>query len=104
MTLRNMPEGTEGRFVCFTDDPTGLDESIVTERLPGHLKGWWNKLWLFRAGAFKRGDHVLFFDLDTAITGPLDGIAAYRGPFAILRDFYRPDGLQSSVIAWEVSA
>jgi hypothetical protein len=43
----------------------------------------------------------LFFDLDTVITGQLDQIASYDGIFATLRDFYRPNGLQSSVMAWQ---
>lgn len=101
MVRRNLPAGLAGRFVCFTDDSAGLDEGIETRALPGGLHGWWNKLYLFAPEAFQRGERVLYFDLDTAITGPLDAIAAYKGPFAILRDAYRKDGLQSSVMAWE---
>jgi hypothetical protein len=48
----------------------------------------------------RRATAFCIFDLDTLITGRLDEIAAYDGPFAILRDFYRPDGLQSAVMAW----
>jgi Protein of unknown function DUF115/Methyltransferase domain len=101
MVRRNLPAGFAGRFVCLTDDPTGLDEGIDTAALPAGVLGWWAKLALFRAGAFPRGERVLYFDLDTIITGPLDAIAAYTGDFAILRDVYRPQGLQSSVMAWE---
>lgn len=102
MVRRNLPAGFAGRFICFTDDPTGLDEGIETRTLPGGLHGWWNKLYLFSPEAFPAGERILYFDLDTVITGPLDAIAAYRGPFAILRDVYRQNGLQSSVMAWEV--
>jgi FkbM family methyltransferase len=97
----NLPEGFQGKFICFTDDATGLDEGIEVRPLPGHLSGWWNKLYLF--GAFNEGERVLYFDLDTLIVGPLDDIAKYDGHFTILRDFYRPDGLQSSVMAWYAS-
>ncbi len=103
MVRRNLQAGFQGKFVCFTDDPTGLDEGIETRALPGGLEGWWNKLYLFSEDAFPKGARILYFDLDTVITGPLDGIAAYRGPFAILRDAYRPNGLQSSVMAYEAS-
>jgi uncharacterized Rossmann fold enzyme len=98
---RNLAYGLVGRFVCFTDDPTGLEAGIETRLLPEGLEGWWNKLYLFSKEAFQDGDRVLYFDLDTAITGPIDFMADYRGEFAILRDAYRLDGLQSSVLAWE---
>lgn len=101
MVIRNLPEGYKGRFICFTDDPTGLHEGIVVKSLPEGLDGWWNKLYLFSPDAFEAGERVLYFDLDTAIVSKLDDIAAYKGDFAILRDFYRPEGWQSSVMAWE---
>lgn len=99
---RNLEEGTEGRFVVFTDDPdAGYAEGIETRPLPGNLQGWWNKLALFALDAFPAGERIVFLDLDTLITGPIDALAAYSGPFGILADFYRPLGLQSSVMCWE---
>lgn len=100
MVQRNLPEGYPGRFVCFTDNPEGLSPGIQVAELPPGLIGWWNKLALFREGAFPDGDRILFFDLDTIIVGKLDEIAAYDGPFAILRDFYRPYELGSAVMCW----
>lgn len=97
---RNLADGFGGEFVCFTDQPDKLAEGISSRPLPVNLPGWWSKLALHRPGLFPDGDRVLFFDLDTVITGRLDEIAVYDGPFAILRDFYRPDGLQSAVMAW----
>lgn len=97
---RNLADGFEGEFVCFTDQPDELDKGIVIRPLPADLPGWWSKCALFREGLFPKGDRALFLDLDTLITGRLDEIAAYDGPFAILRDFYRPNGLQSAVMAW----
>lgn len=103
MVRRNLPAGYAGRFVCFTDDATGLDPAIVVKSVPQELasRGWWAKLYLFSEDAFPKGERVLYFDLDTCITGPLDAIAGCTSWFAILRDAYRPDGLQSSVMAWE---
>lgn len=97
---RNLPAGFEGRFICFTDQPDVLDKGIHVRMLPANLPGWWSKLALFRPGLFPQGDRVLYLDLSNLITGPLDAIAAYDGPFATLRDFYRPEGLQSAVMAW----
>lgn len=100
MVRRNLPEGYEGRFTCFTDEPAGLDEGIEARPLPADLPGWWSKLALFKPGLFPEGDRVVFFDLDTVVTGRLDELCNYRGPFAILRDAFYPEGLQSSVMAW----
>lgn len=101
---RNLPEGTEGEFVCFTDDGAGLHDVITVRPLPDGLVGWWNKLWLFSPGLFPDGDRIIYFDLDTLIVGALDELAGYSGEFAALRDFYRPDGLQSAVMAWRSGA
>lgn len=101
MVRRNLAEGFKGKFVCFTDDPNGLLPGIEHRELPDGLKGWWNKLYLFAPNVFPKGERVLYLDLDTLITGRLDEIASYAGEFAILRDFYRPNGWQSSVMAWE---
>jgi len=98
---RNLSRGTEGKFVCFTDDPRDLDGGIEARPLPGGLEGWWNKLWLFSPGLFPSGDRIVYFDLDTLVIGSLDHLVNYRGGFATLRDVYRPGGLQSSVMLWE---
>jgi uncharacterized Rossmann fold enzyme len=100
MVRRNLAEGFEGEFVCFTDQKDALDKGIKVRPLPADLPGWWSKLALFRRDLFPEGDRVIFFDLDTLITGRLDELASYDGPFAILRDFFRPNGMQSSVMAW----
>lgn len=99
MVRRNLAEGYEGRFICFTDRLGDLD-GVETRPLPADLPGWWSKLALHRPGLFPDGDRVLFFDLDTVITDSFDELAGYAGPFATLRDFYRPLGLQSAVMAW----
>jgi len=85
------------KFVCLTDHPI---DTVPCEPLPAPLVGWWSKLGMFRPGVFPEGDRVLYFDLDTIITGSLDEIAAYDGSFAMLRDFYHEDKCQSSVMAW----
>ncbi len=108
MVRRNLPEAYPFTFVCFTDNPEGLHPEIVARPLPGDLEGWWNKLWLFKKGIFEDGQPILYFDLDTLITGPLDGIAAYRGRFALLREFYQPghihDRYGSGVMLWRAGA
>ena len=104
MVRRNLPEGFEGTFTVFTDTEGDYDKGIIVRPLPYEgLDGWWNKLSLFMPNLFDDGDRIVYIDLSNLITGRLDDIVNYDGSFAILRDFYRPDGLQSSFMAWEAN-
>lgn len=100
MVRRNLPAGYPGRFVCLTDDPSGLDDGIETLPLPSDLETWWGKLYMFRRDLFKDGERVVFLDLDTLIVGDIQKLADYDGEFATLRDFYHPERLGPAVIAW----
>lgn len=83
------------RFVCLTDDPSGLDEGIETIALTENLPGWWSKLELFKPGQFE--GRVLYLDLDVVVTGALDRLAETDG---IIKDWHVP-GYNSSVMSWE---
>lgn len=63
------------------------------------LPGWWAKLAMFQPGRFS--GRCLSLDLDTVCIGSLDHMANYRGPFAMLTDFFYPDLLASGVMMWE---
>lgn len=79
-------------FRCLSDiDVPGVETIPLRHQWPG----WWAKLELFRPDLC---DDWLFFDLDTSIVGSLADMAAVEGP-VIMRDVYRPQGLQSSVMA-----
>jgi len=62
----------QAAFVCFTDDPSGLRPEIETRPLPEGLSHWWNKLALFKPGAFPEGERVIYIDLDTVIIADVD--------------------------------
>jgi FkbM family methyltransferase len=104
MVRRNLANGFKGRFVVLTDSVerykgmAGVEARALPPDVP---RSWWAKMWLFHPDTFEAGERVLYLDLDTCITGPLDAIAEYCGAFGILRDVYRPGGLQSSVMAFE---
>lgn len=93
MVLRNTTHvlGQDFDFTCFTDDRAGIDPAIKWKPLPRKdLEGWWHKLWFFSpefAETVGPGQ-VLYYDLDTVITGNVDPIFDYdnRKPLAILRD------------------
>ena len=85
------------RFVCFTDDRTGLDEGIEVMPLPDHgFKGWWNKVSLFRDDLADIGERFLYFDLDVVLTGNIDQMLRYDSDFAIMDNDYVP-GFNTSV-------
>lgn len=73
------------RFVCFTDDPSGLVADIETFPIPEipmpefHLRTGWRKICLFKNDLPISGQS-LFLDLDLVITGSLDGFFNYGGP------------------------
>jgi hypothetical protein len=96
------------RFICFTDDPRGIDSDIQINILPRDKKiqGWWWKPYLFKADLYPQGDDVLFFDLDMVIIGNIDKLITFEpGKFVGLRDVgrvFRPQisKLGSAVMRW----
>lgn len=82
---------------CITDDT--VEGAVAMDPEPG-VKGWWQKLSLFKPGRFQE-DRIAFFDLDTLILGRIDELADYVGPFATLRDFWRPKGLGPAVMLFQ---
>lgn len=70
-------------FVCFTDDPSGIDQSVTTYPIPEialppakKLAGW-RKLCLFRSDLPLSGP-CLFLDLDIVVIGSLDPFFTYE--------------------------
>lgn len=80
------------RFVCFTDDATGLVPGVEPLPLPaldlppGHPDSRWRKLALFRRDLADLRGTALFLDLDQVIVGDLSPFCELPGTFLILRD------------------
>lgn len=86
-------------FVCFTDEEdTAYSKRIILKPIPMQLKGWWNKMYMFKAGVLE--GRVVYLDLDTVITGNIDALLKLETPFAMLRDVMRPHLKASGVMAW----
>jgi hypothetical protein len=76
------------RFLCFTDDTTGLDAGIETRPMPVEpfadafeygrtrkgRKGAWRKISLLKPGLAGMTGQLVIFDIDVVITGPLGPI------------------------------
>ena len=90
------------RFVCVTDDPSGLDPAIDAQPIPPRppemrtlytyeKNGWPNiyiKLLVFRPGFANLAGTTLFLDIDQIVTGDLSRFFDYRpGAFCIIRNW-----------------
>ncbi len=74
------------KFWCLTDlDDLGLPEDEII-KLKHDWPGWWAKLEIFRPGLFSNSK-VVYFDLDTVITGNLDKMFEDDEDFRMLQGF-----------------
>ncbi len=87
------------RFVCFTDDETGLDEGIEPHPLP-EIKlpdviptfSAWAKISLWQDPLIDLEGDVLFLDLDIVITDSLDSFFTYKpGKYCVIENWTQLD-------------
>ncbi|MFY0613830.1 MAG: hypothetical protein JXQ99_20030 [Hyphomicrobiaceae bacterium] len=95
MVRRNVTEPT--RFVCFTDDPSGVDDDIELHPLPviniPDRVAWtpWRKLSVWQYPLADLAGDVLFLDLDLVITGSLDDFFDHRpGDYMAIDNWTQP--------------
>ncbi|MEO7245059.1 MAG: glycosyltransferase [Rubrivivax sp.] len=80
------------RFVCFTDDASGLEPEVQARALPplglpaGHADRRWQKLAVFGRELADLTGTTLFLDLDLVVVGALDPFFDQPGRFLIIRD------------------
>lgn len=89
MVKRNLT--VEFEFVCFTENPLGLDTNIRIEplTLKTGVEGWWYKLLFFDKNLPLKGT-ILFLDLDVIIFENIDKLFQFKPKkFCIIRDFNR---------------
>jgi hypothetical protein len=85
--------GTPHWFVCLTDRPEELQD-VMTVNIERHmLPGWFAKMALFEP-TWRRGQRVLYFDLDTVICDSLDELAALDVEFGICANFTKRAGFR----------
>ena len=101
MVTRNLRD-VPFRFVCITDITIpGVECWPIFEATKGYkLTGWWAKLAMFE---LLRDQRVLYFDLDTAIVGPLEPLVESLAgvPFAAIADPNLQAMICSAVMYWE---
>ena len=99
MVRRHLPG--DWRFVCHTDDPSGLRPEVgVIDISRTGLRGWWTKLALFDPATPIVDRTVLYLDLDTVVVGDLRFIGELKVGFHIMEHPDAP-GFNSSVMLFD---
>ena len=83
------------RFVCFTDDASGIRDGIECQPLPTveydpKLGKYWPKLGLMQKGLGGLEGMTLFLDLDLVILENIDALFTHPGRFLIIREWKDP--------------
>jgi hypothetical protein len=89
MVKRNLTIPFE--FVCFTENPEGINSEIIIKELPisPKITGWWYKPFFFNPNLDIKGT-ILFLDLDVIVFRNIDNLFTHNlGKFLIIRDFNR---------------
>ena len=93
---------TNNDFICFTDDPSGIDSNVIVydmqplvkdsskwrepKRMRIGIHSWWpawSKLELFAREELDKYDKKIFFDLDVIIQGDITPILDFETNFAV---------------------
>ncbi|MEM9677276.1 MAG: hypothetical protein AAF890_04395 [Pseudomonadota bacterium] len=105
------------RFVCFTDDESGIVDGVECFPLPDPLlknaftrMGCWPKVTLFKKDLFGLEGRALFMDLDTVVLGDLTPFLTKPGRLIAIKewgrfaDFFRKQKLsaQTSVFSFDL--
>lgn len=99
MITRNASLLPDMALWCLTDRPDELPEYVnAIPADPNIPASWWHKISLFSPSMpWAQGERVIYFDLDTAITGRLEDLAEMDG---IIQDWHWPCW-NSSVMSWK---
>jgi len=98
------------RFVCFTDDATGLRAEVAALPIPPmrvdppYESTPWRKLALYAPALGDLTGPALFMDLDVVVTGSLDALFDVPGEYCIIHNWTHPDRIvgNSSVFRFEI--
>jgi hypothetical protein len=84
------------RFVCLTDDPSGIVSGVQALPIPAtpfdktafDQPRAWRKVCLYKPGVAGLEGDTLFLDLDVVVMGPLDDFFAYApGSYCVIHDW-----------------
>jgi hypothetical protein len=91
------------RFVCLSDDPSGLNVNIDSFSIPkldipnGPERGW-DKLVSFTSPLYDLEGQALFLDLDIVIVDNIDCFFDHDAEFLIIKDWVKKDATGNSSV------
>ncbi|MGB0372873.1 MAG: glycosyltransferase [Opitutales bacterium] len=83
------------RFICFTDDASGIDEGVEVFPIPemdldpNEPERGWKKLTILGETEANMKGQVLFLDIDIIVRAPIDQLFEHPGEFLIIQDWLR---------------
>ena len=80
-------------FICLTDHPREVNCNTL-DISEFYLNGWWGKMALFEP-TWRKGERVIYFDLDTVICGDLSPLFNLFVDFGLCANFTRASGNKS---------
>lgn len=96
------------QYICYTDDPIGVEIETISCFKKPKLKYWWNKLAMFSKDFPVKGK-CLYFDLDMDIKEDPSSFLKWDG-LTIIQDYWKDDlymaphaydvHINSSIITW----
>jgi hypothetical protein len=90
---------TPHRFVCLTDQIEAVTAAgIDTLPLVVDYPGWWSKMNLYAPDLLT--GPTLYLDLDSLVVGPLEPLFRTTPGITMVPDFYYPETMNSSAMAW----
>ena len=99
------------RFVCFTDDGTGIDPRVEVRPLPEvrldpeRPERGWRKMGVYQEKLADLEGQALFLDLDVVIVGDMNPFFEVPGTFRIIHDWNLHNFVgNSSVFRFEIGA
>lgn len=85
-------------FICFTDDPVGIDLGVICYGVkPRECTGWWptwHKVEIFGRKEIKQYEKKVFFDLDIVIQGDITPILESDDGWSIIRSCWKGVGFR----------
>ncbi len=93
------------RFVCITDDSTGIHQAIETKPLlDDGPKGWWQKITYFKDPLYDLEGPILALDLDLLILDNIDCLFEYKPKSFCMKPDHVKHGHSSCVMRFEANS
>lgn len=91
------------RFICLTDDETGIHKDIDIIPTPSHLQGWWQKIAYFQTPLADITGPILALDLDVIVVDNIDCFFSYQPDDFVMKIDKPTHGFSSCVMRFNAN-